>query len=67
MCDEETTCETFLSEVPGFQVECHSKAYLLGSPIGNIDCPDSIIQQKVAQLQLLERGSACCRWNAHLL
>jgi hypothetical protein len=53
ICDEDTTCEAFLSEVPGLQVVCRSQASLLGSPIGNIDCLDSIIQQKVAQLQLL--------------
>ena len=30
-----------------------SQASLLGSPIGDIDCLDDIILQKVAQLQLL--------------
>ena len=68
ICDDLASCEAFLSEVPGLQVVSCSEASLLGSPVGSVEYVDSVIQHKVAQLQLMgDRLSLLHTHNALLL
>ena len=63
ICDDLASCEAFLYEVPDLQVVSCSEASLLGSPIGSVECVDSVIQQKVAQFQLM--GDRLSLLHAH--
>ena len=53
ICDDVTTREAMLSEVPGLQVLGRDRADILGSPIGSMEGISEAIQTKTDQLRLM--------------
>ena len=74
VCDDMTTSDTLLAELPGVQLVRTSQAQLLGSPIGNDECVTAALTGKVNVLRRLgERHcqrmmlSSCCAIPLHCL
>ena len=46
VCDDESTCEAFLSQAPGIRRVSCGKASLLGTPLGSVDSISGTIKEK---------------------